>query len=49
MRGKRRDIRRGRFRGRIIPAHAGQTPGLPELGREQSDHPRACGANPDQE
>ena len=30
---------------RIIPAHAGQTPGRWNGHVEQSDHPRACGAN----
>ena len=30
---------------RIIPAHAGQTPGVFEYLTFKSDHPRACGAN----
>ena len=45
MRGKRLHDRCHRQRGRIIPAHAGQTftseNGLASL----TDHPRACGAN----
>ena len=31
--------------GRIIPAHAGQTPHLRSMFTPYSDHPRACGAN----
>ena len=30
---------------RIIPARAGQTPGMAGGARAASDHPRACGAN----
>ena len=45
MRGKRLDIRRGRFRARIIPAHAGQTSQFGNGAWVETDHPRACGAN----
>ena len=45
MRGKRARAGRAHDRGRIIPAHAGQT----EYGEFEAgvgaDHPRACGAN----
>ncbi len=45
MRGKRarRRVRRGR--GRIIPAHAGQTRRYCVWSCADPDHPRACGAN----
>ena len=33
------------LRGRIIPAHAGQTRGLAGTRHQGADHPRACGAN----
>ena len=45
MRGKRLHDRCHRQRGRIIPAHAGQTPAVPRVTRSWTDHPRACGAN----
>ena len=46
MRGKRLHDRCHRQRGRIIPAHAGQTWAVRPRVRPNSDHPRACGANP---
>ena len=45
MRGKRGCGGRSTTRGRIIPAHAGQTSPLSEHSSPRSDHPRACGAN----
>ena len=33
------------MRSRIIPAHAGQTQSHQRNGKEDADHPRACGAN----
>ena len=45
MRGKLPRIRGPRGRGRIIPAHAGQTPRWTRPGTISPDHPRACGAN----
>ena len=45
MRGKhRRNHGRNRL-GRIIPAHAGQTPMFRPVSSSNPDHPRACGAN----
>ena len=47
MRGKPvRDMALRRPR-RIIPAHAGQTPRRRPAAVARTDHPRACGANPD--
>ena len=45
MRGKRLHDRCHRQRGRIIPAHAGQTSWIGMNISSLSDHPRACGAN----
>ena len=45
MRGKRGLLFRVRHIGRIIPAHAGQTPCSAPSRTAGSDHPRACGAN----
>ncbi len=45
MRGKPGGGRIGLIAIRIIPAHAGQTAGLPSESRRLPDHPRACGAN----
>ena len=45
MRGKRPEHRGPNGRGRIIPAHAGQTPPSAPSCRRRPDHPRACGAN----
>ena len=45
MRGKRLHDRCHRQRGRIIPAHAGQTTTLDAHMANMPDHPRACGAN----
>ena len=45
MRGKPVEQRRRRAGDRIIPAHAGQTVAGKENAAEESDHPRACGAN----
>ena len=45
MRGKLPDELRGEHHGRIIPAHAGQTPRSSGTWRYRQDHPRACGAN----
>ena len=45
MRGKRLHDRCHRQRGRIIPAHAGQTRRRQQRCHHPSDHPRACGAN----
>ena len=45
MRGKRLHDRCHRQRGRIIPAHAGQTRPVRRCRRSAPDHPRACGAN----
>ena len=46
MRGKPDLIGAGGPRGRIIPAHAGQTPTAVRFPLFPPDHPRACGANP---
>lgn len=43
MRGTRGYRRKLSFVGRIIPAHAGNTPPASRRQRSQSDHPRACG------
>ena len=45
MRGKRLHDRCHRQRGRIIPAHAGQTGFCVNTSTLSPDHPRACGAN----
>ena len=45
MRGKRRASSAPTPRGRIIPAHAGQTSGKNRRTPRHPDHPRACGAN----
>ena len=45
MRGKHLGADRFNQRGRIIPAHAGQTSWLPSGCAGYTDHPRACGAN----
>ena len=45
MRGKPRLRLRRLSMGRIIPAHAGQTPSSRRTCCCRSDHPRACGAN----
>ena len=45
MRGKPPYTIRRSTRGRIIPAHAGQTVVLPLKSPFTTDHPRACGAN----
>ena len=45
MRGKPRPDRQGRWRPRIIPAHAGQTTVTCRVMGRWTDHPRACGAN----
>ena len=46
MRGKPRRRGRHALRGRIIPAHAGQTSSTYTESSWITDHPRACGANP---
>ena len=46
MRGKRPEHRGPNGRGRIIPAHAGQTHSGHAAFMLDTDHPRACGANP---
>ena len=43
MRGTRPRAGRVRFRGRIIPAHAGNSPTDSPCGAWTADHPRACG------
>ena len=48
MRGKRLHDRCHRQRGRIIPAHAGQTTAVTPVINNIADHPRACGANEEQ-
>ena len=45
MRGKRQVQKHNEFRGRIIPAHAGQTSASSASSSPTTDHPRACGAN----
>ena len=45
MRGKLQHDRVHDGAGRIIPAHAGQTPRPSRRARTCPDHPRACGAN----
>ena len=45
MRGKRRVRQRGTHPQRIIPARAGQTPPTATGSSNDTDHPRACGAN----
>ncbi len=45
MRGKHTHLRAGQQRGRIIPAHAGQTRAYPQRPSRHADHPRTCGAN----
>ena len=45
VRGKRRGGRQRRVGVRIIPARAGQTPCWSTAMPQQTDHPRACGAN----
>ena len=45
MRGKLAGVEGLAVRGRIIPAHAGQTRCFPPCRRCWTDHPRACGAN----
>ena len=45
MRGKQRPVAELGWRGRIIPAHAGQTCTEAACEDRCSDHPRACGAN----
>ena len=45
MRGKLLAPHVERLTGRIIPAHAGQTPARSRRCRPWPDHPRACGAN----
>ena len=45
MRGKHGQFVRHGERGRIIPAHAGQTAGCRRPSSTRPDHPRACGAN----
>ena len=45
MRGKRQHRQVQADHGRIIPAHAGQTPPFDALSWFHPDHPRACGAN----
>ena len=45
MRGKHLGADRFNQRGRIIPAHAGQTPSANGRRSRATDHPRACGAN----
>ncbi len=45
MRGKRASALMPYKRGRIIPAHAGQTPTGQTPRNTATDHPRACGAN----
>ena len=47
MRGKRFGLYYLRSIRRIIPAHAGQTRCIFSRVSTSSDHPRACGANPD--
>ena len=47
MRGKHDHARRFGRVGRIIPAHAGQTPYRHSFPCRNTDHPRACGANMD--
>ena len=46
VRGKPRRTQRARRARRIIPARAGQTYRMDTITGRQSDHPRACGANP---
>ena len=45
MRGSQAPGHRARYRGRIIPAHAGLTQNQDEARRLGRDHPRACGAH----
>ncbi len=45
MRGKRGGARLRGLAGRIIPAHAGQTPTASFFRGSLADHPRTCGAN----
>ena len=45
MRGKRVGSVPVGILARIIPAHAGQTQSHQRNGKEDADHPRACGAN----
>ncbi len=47
MRGKHGRIPRRHRRHRIIPAHAGQTVRARQIVGHVTDHPRACGANPE--
>ena len=47
MRGKRVGSVPVGILARIIPAHAGQTQSHQRNGKEDADHPRACGANVD--
>ena len=47
VRGKRRVLTTGLHAARIIPARAGQTRYPPACNTVNTDHPRACGANPD--
>ena len=44
-RGKRRRVGVGRRRGRLIPAHAGKTPGSARCGAQRPAHPRSRGEN----
>ena len=45
MRGKRSSTYPQKERGRIIPAHAGQTRSITSWAGTCTDHPRTCGAN----
>ena len=45
MRGKRRGSRVSASASRLIPAHAGKTPGTKSIPGACSAHPRACGEN----
>ena len=47
VRGKLEPVGAGHERFRIIPARAGQTSAAVGSGARRSDHPRACGANTD--
>ena len=47
MRGKQSLLSKKRRGGRITPAHAGKTDGSGDVTFTATDHPRACGENPE--